>query len=158
MSSRIVVAVLLAFITFAVYSWWSTRNHDGFHGLVSLENEEPSQGLVAPAGPAAPAQAPPREAPAVIMPEETPFDPQAEVHEDASMPDRLRHPDRAFGPGLVNEDTEAAVAAGTASYASEKTGEAYQTFGPEFAQNGGMFMENGVSANDVSVDQSYSSV
>jgi hypothetical protein len=34
--------------------------------------------------------------------------------------------------------------------------ESYQTFGPEFAQNGGTFLDNGVIANDSSVDMSYS--
>jgi|LauGreDrversion4_2_1035121.scaffolds.fasta_scaffold58169_3 hypothetical protein len=157
MSARILTAVILAFLIFAGYSWWSTRNSDGFE-VVAVEEVEQQPRVVAPAGPAAPAQAPPADAPAVIMPEETAFDPSAEVYEDASMPDRLRHPDRAFGPGLVNDGTEDAVAAGTASYASGVTGGAAQTFGPEFAQNGGMFMENGVSANDASLDQTYSSV
>jgi len=35
---------------------------------------------------------------------------------------------------------------------------AYQSFGPEFAQNGGAFMENGVVANDTLMNSEYSSV
>jgi hypothetical protein len=36
---------------------------------------------------------------------------------------------------------------------------AYQIFGPEFAQNGGVFMEeSGVIANDSAVETAYSSI
>ncbi len=164
-SGKIFTAVLLAVLAYAVYSWYSTRSVDPFDINSQQYAEATAQAppveasltrVVSPGGPGAPNQRPPPEE-AVRMPEEAPYDPQAQPYESATIPERLRHPERMFGPGLVNEDTDTAVAAGTASYATQKTMESYQTFGPEFAQNGGAFMEeNGVVANDSSVDLSYS--
>jgi hypothetical protein len=91
------------------------------------------------------------------MPEEAPFDPQEETYESADIPERLRHPERMFSPGLANEDTDTAVVAGTANYASHVTNNAAQVFGPEFAQNGGLFMD-GIMANDTELNNEYSSV
>jgi hypothetical protein len=108
-------------------------------------------------GPNTPNQLADPSMPAVIMKEEVPYDPMAETHESSEIPERLRHPERMFSPGLVNEDTETAVAAGTASYANQVTQDARQVFGPEFAQNGGNFMD-GVMANDTTLKNEYSSV
>ena len=163
-SVKIFTAVLLAVLAYAAYSWWSTRSVDPFDINSQQYAEATAQAppveasltrVVSPGGPGAPNQKAPTSE-AVYMPEETPYDPQAQPYESATIPERLRHPERMFGPGLVNEDTDTAVAAGTASYATQKTMESYQTFGPEFAQNGGAFLENGVVANDSSVDLSYS--
>jgi hypothetical protein len=165
MSRRIVTAVFLAFLLFAAYSWYTTGgNYDGFIDLkyAPAEVEEaPVEAsltrIVSPGGPSSPNQRPSKDASATIAMDERPFDPQDDSYESAEIPERLRHPERMFGPGLDNTTTEDAVVAGTASYAEQATDQAYQTFGPEFAQNGGLFM-NGIVANDVSVNQSYSSV
>jgi hypothetical protein len=51
-----------------------------------------------------------------------------------------------------------AVDSGIASNSHQATMHAYQVFSPEFAQNGGLFMDNGVMANDSAVKLEYSSV
>lgn len=166
MSQRIVVAVVLAFLLFAAYSWYTTKGtYDGFMDLnkqqyAAAEIEEPPveaslTRIVNPGGPSAPNQR--SSSSATVAMDERPFDPQDDSYESAEIPERLRHPERMFGPGLDNTTTDDAVAAGTASYAQQATDQAYQTFGPEFAQNGGTFMD-GIVANDISVNQSYSSV
>jgi hypothetical protein len=88
--------------------------------------------------------------------EEVPYDTQENTFESAQIPERLRHPERSFSPGYVNDETGTAVASGVASYSAAATRKAEQTFGPEFVQNGGQFMEGGVTANDDSLSVSYS--
>ena len=88
--------------------------------------------------------------------EETPYDTQENTFESAQIPERLRHPERSFSPGYVNDETGTAVASGVASYSAAATRKAEQTFGPEFVQNGAQFMEGGVTANDDSLSVSYS--
>ena len=162
MNGRILTAVLFAFIVFAVYSWY-TASSEGFDinkqmyadaEVYTAPPEAPTDPSVSSAGPSPPSQRPPRTQPTVIMQEEKPFDPQEQSHETADMPDRLRHPERMFSPGLNNDEVNTAVLAGTAS---KVTGEANQTFGPEFAQNGGLFMEN-ITAHDASLETGYSSL
>jgi len=94
----------------------------------------------------------------VIIPPEEPYDPQDQLNESSDHPERLRHPERLYSPGLEQTDTTTAVESGIASNSHMATMSAYQSFGPEFAQNGGQFMENGVIANDTSVKLEYSSV
>lgn len=167
MSVRVVISVLLAFLAFAVYSWYTTKKGsvDPFMNLNSqtYEIQEPvyqeppaPPRVISSSGPNAPSQRPP-ENPPTIAPQEVAFDPQENTHESAEIPERLRHPERSFSPGLLNEDTETAVAAGTASYASQMTNNASQVFGPEFAQNGGDFMD-GIMANDSTMNTEYSSL
>jgi hypothetical protein len=165
MTVRIATAVGIAFVLFAIYSWWTASTVDGF-ALMSQHYEtaqtfappvEASKTrVISPGGPNAPNQRPPSNT-TVIMPEEEPYDPMEQSHESSAIPERLRHPERMFGPGLEHTDTETAVAAGTASMSHDATMNAYQTFGPEFAQNGGLFME-GIAANDTTLPTSYSSV
>ena len=87
--------------------------------------------------------------------DEVPFDKTESTYESAQIPERLRHPERSFSPGFVNDETGAAVASGVASYSAGVTRKAEQTFGPEFVQNGGQFM-NGITANDDSIAVAYS--
>lgn len=87
--------------------------------------------------------------------EEVPFDKEESTYESAQIPERLRHPERSFSPGFVNDETGTAVASGVASYSAGVTRKAEQSFGPEFVQNGGQFM-SGVVANDDSTAVSYS--
>ena len=162
MNGRILTAVSFAFILFAIYSWYTTRI-EGFdiNKQMYAEAEVYSAPLeaavdreVSSAGPSAPNQRPSRSQPAVIMQEERPYDPQEQDHESAAIPERLRHPERMFSPGLNNEDIDTAL---TAGIASNVTVESNQVFGPEFAQNGGLFMGD-VTAHDVSMQTTYSSL
>lgn len=157
MNTRISVAVVVAFLVYALYSWYSIPQYDGF----DIRKEAPSEPIVSeriitPGGPSTPGQKAPNER--VIIPEEEPFDSQADSYESAEHPERLRHPERLYGPGLEQDDNLTAVESGIASKSFQQTMNAYQSFGPEFAQNGGAFMENGVVANDSSMNSEYSSV
>ena len=63
----------------------------------------------------------------------------------------MRHPERSFGPGVDNTGTKRSVNSGTAS---DSVNSAVSSFSPEFAQNGGNFME-GISANDMGAGSEY---
>jgi hypothetical protein len=167
MNARILIAVFITLVLFGVYSWWSTKGQDGFDinsqtyaaapvltpMEVAVEDRE-----VSPGGPNSPNQAPRKTQTIEVQPEERPFDPQDQLHESADLPERLRHPERVYSPGIVNETTEDAIASGVASSAQQVTHHAYQSFGPEMAMNGGSFLDNGVMANDSDLPLSYSSV
>jgi hypothetical protein len=164
MNGRILVAVLITVIIYAIYSWYSTPI-DSFaidinsQYYAEAETTEPPieaslTRVVAPAGPSPPNQASPE--PPVRMPEESPFDPQEQSYESSDIPERLRHPERMFGPGLVNDQTSVASESGIASQAHVVTQNSFQQFGPELAQNGGSFLDGGVIANDSTLPTSYS--
>ena len=166
MNTRVLLAILIAVFFYTIYSWYSTRNIDSFDiNQQMYESAEvlkplpqaPIDRVVAPGGPASPSQAPPA-TPAIVVPEETPFDPMEQPYESADMPERLRHPERMFSPGYINDETSNATASGIANHAQQITAKAYQIFGPEFATNGGAFLDNGVMGNDSTVNSSYSSV
>jgi hypothetical protein len=163
MNTKITIAVVLAFLLYALYSWVSIPQYDGFD-INSQKYQEfitppkpvsPSV-VVAAGGPNSPSVAAPKHV--TIVPPEVPYDPQDQPYESADHPDRLRYPERAYGPGLEQDDQVTAVESGIASNSHQKAMNAYQTFGPEFAQNGGSFMENGVMANDTALNSEYSSV
>jgi len=166
MNTRVTLAVVVAFLAYALYSWCSIPQYDGFdintqkYSEPNLPIPQPSpkaeQRTITPGGPNSPGQQAPNER--VIVPEEEAFDPQADSYELAEHPERLRNPERLYGPGLEQDDTVTAVESGIASKSFQQTMNAYQSFGPEFAQNGGAFMENGVVANDTSLNSEYSSV
>jgi hypothetical protein len=169
MNPRVTVAVLIAFLAYAVYSWMSMPA--GVEGFVTKsptpseylpaalplpkEEETPSR-VVSPSGPGSPNEQAPEDS--YIVPPEEPYDPQEKEYESATHPNRLRYPERLYGPGLEQTDKQTAVDAGIASNSHQATMSAYQVFGPEFAQNGGLFMDNGVIANDTSVETGYSSI
>jgi hypothetical protein len=112
-------------------------------GMVNKPQTPPMQPLLEPKMRASPPK------------EEVPFDKEESSYESAQIPERLRHPERSFSPGFVNDETGTAVASGVASYSAGVTRKAEQAFGPEFVQNGGQFM-SGVVANDDSTAVSYS--
>lgn len=165
MNTRVTLAVVVAFLVYALYSWYSIPQYDGFD-INTQKYSEPNlspqalpsaqEKIVTPGGPNSPGQKAPNER--VVIPEEEAFDPQADSYESAEHPERLRHPERLYGPGLEQDDNVTAVESGIASKSFQQTMNAYQSFGPEFAQNGGAFMENGVVANDTSLNSEYSSV
>jgi hypothetical protein len=163
MNTKITTAVVLAFVLYALYSWFSIPKYDGFDiNVQQYQTVHPSPKPVSPThvvaagGPNTPSAAPPSTA--TFVPPEEPYDPQEQPYESADHPDRLRYPERLYGPGLEQDDQTRAVESGIASNSHQKTMDAYQSFGPEFAQNGGSFMENGVMANDTALNSEYSSV
>lgn len=175
MNPRVTVAILIAFLAYALYSWVSMPA--GIEGFLTKsptpseyvhvplagplakqakQEEEPPRRVVSPSGPGSPNEQAPEDS--YIVPPEEPYDPQEKEYESATHPNRLRYPERLYGPGLEQTDKQTAVDAGIASNSHQATMSAYQVFGPEFAQNGGLFMENGVIANDTSVETGYSSI
>ena len=82
-------------------------------------------------------------------------DPYAEQNEDANAPERLRHPERMFRPAPQMDAIDAIEDSGIGGMAQQTTNNAMQVFAPEFAQNGGEFM-NGIFANDSDVPTSFS--
>jgi hypothetical protein len=161
MNGRIVLAVVVAVIVYGVYSWF-TAVDTFIPAPTSFAQAPPIQTppslpvkTVSPSGPAAPSQRPPKEA--VMMPEEEARDPSDQGYESADLPDRLRHPERAFAPGLDNHG-DAGEASGLAGQAQDVTLRSFQAFGPERVQNGGAFLESGVMANDMTLPTGYSEV
>jgi hypothetical protein len=82
-------------------------------------------------------------------------DPYSQNEESSAIPERLRHPERMFQPGPDNTTHGIAEASGIASESASQAGNALQTFTPEFAQNGGEFMQ-GIMANDTSEPGGFS--
>jgi hypothetical protein len=116
----------------------------------------PSDGqrVIAPAGPNSPDMAAPI-GERVYMDDPRAKDPYAEEQDDAHAPERMRHPERMFRPAPEMGGVSAAVGGGIASEMMGSTPNALQVFEPEFAQNGGYFMD-GVMANDVDVPTNFS--
>jgi len=108
----------------------------------------------APTGPSTPTQMAPPEEIRVASPEVA-HDPYSQNEESAAIPERLRHPERMFQPGPDNTTHGIAEASGIASESASQAGNAMQTFTPEFAQNGGEFMQ-GIMANDTSEPGGFS--
>jgi hypothetical protein len=110
--------------------------------------------VIVPSGPSTPNQAPPADEIRIANPEVA-VDPYATNEESASIPQRLRHPERMFKPAPSNETHEIAEASGIASASASQAANSLQSFTPEFAQNGGEFMQ-GIMANDTSEPGAYS--
>jgi hypothetical protein len=107
--------------------------------------------IISQSGPAPPNESSSSNQKATISPEETPNDPYDDVNSELPLKGDMRHPERSFGPGVDNTGTKRSVNAGTAS---ESVNSAVSSFSPEFAQNGGSFME-GISANDMGAGSEY---
>jgi hypothetical protein len=110
---------------------------------------------IAVSGPATPAQAAPRDELIMSAPE-TAHDPYAPPEESASIPERMRYPERMFQPPPENATRDIAEAAGVANAAASQAMHAMNAFAPEFAQNGGEFMQ-GIFANDTMEPSGFAS-
>ena len=77
-----------------------------------------------------------------------------DVNSETPIRDNLRHPENSFGPGVENNGTRMSVESGVASNTVRG---GVSNFSPEFAQNGGEFME-GISASDAFMTDNYSSI
>jgi hypothetical protein len=105
---------------------------------------------VSPGGPGAPnAEAP--DAPASISPDAAPLDPYQDGNMEAPIHDSMRHPELSFGPGVENSGINRLGMTGVGS-TRVQAGES--PFSPEFAQNGGSWMDS-VSANDLTKDDRF---
>ena len=109
--------------------------------------------VIVPGGPSAPSQAAPEEA--VVRPPPVAKDPYDEPNEGANAPENLRHPERMFRPAPPMDAVDAISDSGIGGPAYEATSNAMQVFAPEFAQNGGQFMD-GIFANDTSEPTNFS--
>jgi hypothetical protein len=110
--------------------------------------------VVASSGPSAPSQAPPS-GETVVYGEPSANDPYQETHESSEIPENLRHPERAFRPTPLNDQTSLAVQSGVASHNTQVSSDNSQTFQTETISGGGEFMP-GIYANDTFNDSSYS--
>jgi len=159
MSFRIGILIALL-ITLGVILWFMPL--DGFKSLNTSSAapviEEPPQIYparnIVPGGASTPNQMAPHNEMRIGRPEVA-HDPYSENEESASIPERLRNPERMFQPGPDNSTRGIAEASGIASASSLQANQAMQSFTPEFAQNGGEFMQ-GIMANDSSDPGMYS--
>lgn len=139
--------IVAAIIDKYYYKKDSDSFRNGVHETAPISEQPPleRQRIVSQAGPNPPNERSPSDERATISPEERPNDPYDEVNTELPIKSNMRHPERSFGPGVDNSGTTRSVSAGTAS---EEVNSSLSSFSPEFAQNGGSFME-GISANDM---------
>ena len=125
--------------------------------LTTIPIPEPPR-TVSPSGPNAPSVAPPEDDLPQRLPGPSDTDPYDETYGSSNMKDNMRFPERLFGPAAKPNKTELAVGSGVASPQHAVVNEALQTFSPEFAQNGGEFIEGGIFANNTFEEANYSAI
>ena len=128
-------------------------NTPGDAPLTEQPPAEPPR-VVSQAGPNPPNERPSEAEPSMLSPEERPNDPYDETNSELPLKGNMRQPERSFGPGVNNTGTQRSISAGTAADAVNAS---LSSFSPEFAQNGGNFME-GISANDMSGGSEYATL
>lgn len=116
--------------------------------VVQQVSAEPER-VVSSGGPGTPNQMPPpRERTVERLPGPVDTDPYDETYGSSNMKEDLRHPERFFGPAPTADNVAIARASGVAGLPGSTTPQAVQTFSPDFAQNGGEFVDGGIFAND----------
>jgi hypothetical protein len=147
MWNRLILGILLAVAAYYVVKTFSVdesfTNWDTVvetPGSAPPTREPPTRGdlNMASGGPNSPNAAAPRRMPPTAAPGATASDPYAETAEEADAPEHLTHPERNFSPGIVPEQTAIAESAGLAGAVSSSS-QAFQSFSPDFVQNGGSF-------------------
>lgn len=146
MWQRLVVGILLAIAAYLVLRFFSTESFTNWDNVVEVPaqapiiREPPTRGdmNVASSGPNPPNVAAPLDMPNTRSAEPEASDPYDVTTEDADAPERLRHPERSFSPGIIPEQASIAQSAGL-SGAVQQSSQAFQQFNPEFVQNGGAF-------------------
>lgn len=124
--------------------------------VVQQISAEPER-VVSPGGPSAPNQMPPpRERTVERLPGPVDADPYDETYGSSNMKEELRHPERFFGPAPTADNVSISHASGVAGLPGSTTPQAVQTFSPDFAQNGGEFVDGGIFANDAGENPNYS--
>lgn len=147
MWQRLLLVFLFAIAAQFVIRAFNTENFTNWDSVVETSSpappiyELPPRGdmSVSASGPNPPNVAAPANMKPTLAPSPTASDPQSETAEDADAPERLRHPERSFGPGIVPEKVMIAQASGAASAEPVASAQAFQQFSPEFVQNGGSF-------------------
>lgn len=166
MVQQILIAVVLAAILYCGFLYIQSQRkyviEESFEvpaqaPLITLPVPEPPR-TVAPSGPNSPNQAPPEDDLPVRLPGPEDSDPYDETYGSSNMKDNMRYPERSFGPAPKPNKTELAVSAGVASPEQQIVSGALQTFSPDFAQNGGEFIEGGIFANDTLDNPNYSAI
>lgn len=151
MWQRLVLALLLALAAYLVLKKFSVEGYTNWDNVVETpalgppirEPKPRGDMVVSPGGPNPPNQAAPP-TPPTLGGVATPSDPYSVTQEDADAPERITHPELSFGPGVVPEQTGIAATSGLAN-SPQDSAQAFQTFSPEFVQNGGAFF-GGVGA------------
>jgi len=153
------IGLLLALlVVLSVFLWFMPK--EGFQTLDTSSAAPqveykpriyPARNIV-PSGSSAPNQAADPSEVRMESPESA-HDPYLQNEESAAVPERLRHPERMFQPAPSNQTHDIAAASGIASV--RQASNALNSFTPEFAQNGGEFMQ-GIFANDTSQPGVYS--
>ena len=148
MWQRLILGFLLAIAAFFVVKYfspesftnWSSSSVVGRQGYAPLLQEPQPRGdmAVSSGGPNSPNVSAPSNMPARVAPPPEASDPYDETADSANAPERIRNPERSFGPGIVPEQTAIATASGIAGPVAESS-QAFQHFGPELVTNGGSF-------------------
>lgn len=169
MVKQILTAVLLAAALFVGYLIFMNYRKESIEmmeeafevpapaPIITQPIPEPPR-IVAPGGPNSPNAMPSPNEPPIRLPGPSDSDPYVEDFGSSDMKDNMRQPERLFGPAPTNNVTELAVASGVASPVNQVVGQALQTFSPDFAQNGGEFIEGGIFANDTFQVPNYSAI
>ncbi len=166
MVQQILVAVVLAAILYCGYLYFMSQRKYVIEESFEVPAPAPLQTIpipdpprtVSPSGPNSPNQAPPEDDMPVRLPGPEESDPYEEPYGSSNLKDNMRYPERLFGPAPKPNKTELAVSAGVASPQEQRVSQALQTFSPDFAQNGGEFIEGGIFANDSGENPNYSAI
>jgi hypothetical protein len=105
--------------------------------------------VISPGGPNPPNAAAPKKTTEVKnkVPDENANDPLAETNTEVPMKDNLRQPERMFSAPPPNKGTKQGIESGISGDTTNSATPSGK-FSPDFAQNGGEFM-NGIFANDL---------
>jgi hypothetical protein len=146
MWQRLVLGFLLAIAAFFVVRYFSPETFINWDSVIGKNQYAPmirepqprGDASVSSAGPNPPNIAPLPTMPARVAPPPEASDPYDETSDDANAPERIRNPERSFGPGIVPQQTAIATGSGIAGPVAESS-QAFQHFGPELVSNGGNF-------------------
>ena len=166
MVQQILIAVLLAAVLYGGYLYFFGQRKYVIEESFEVPAPAPLQTIPIPepprtvsaSGPNPPNQAPPEDNGGERLPGPSESDPFDESYGSSNLKDNMRYPERMFGPAPKPNKTELAVSAGVASPQNQVVGQALQTFSPDFAQNGGEFIEGGIFANDTGEQPNYSAI
>jgi hypothetical protein len=166
MVQQILIAVVIAALLYCGYLYFMSQRKYVIEESFEVPAPAPLQTIpipdpprtVSPSGPNPPSQAPPEDDIPVRLPGPEDMDPYEESYGSSNLKDNMRYPERLFGPAPKPNKTEIAVSAGVASEKQQVVSQALQTFSPDFAQNGGEFIEGGIFANDSGENPNYSAI